>query len=243
VTGTRLLVVASVQAELAAIGRGMTAARTAGPGLNAPAAGPATMAAGSPASAAAYRSTAVILIEGGVGMAAAAAATMAALHRHADDPFSGVISAGIGGGIGVPVGGLALATLSIAADLGADSPDGFLSLDDLGLGSSTVECDADLVARLADRLPEAVRGAVLSVATVTGTTEGLSALQTRHPDAVAEAMEGFGVATAARLAGVPFAEVRSMSNVVGPRDRDAWRIPDALKALERVGAALATLGE
>jgi futalosine hydrolase len=54
-------------------------------------------------------------------------------------------------------------------------------------------------------------------------------------------MEGFGVASAAARVGVPFAEVRAVSNVVGPRDRTAWRIADALAALERVGAALATL--
>ena len=34
-------------------------------------------------------------------------------------------------------------------------------------------------------------------------------------------MEGFGVATAAALAGVPFAELRTISNAIGPRDRGA----------------------
>jgi futalosine hydrolase len=201
------------------------------------------MAAGSPASTAAHPTAAeVIVVETGVGMAGAAAATTAALHRHADEPFTGIVCAGIGGGIAVPVGAVALGTLSIAADLGAESAEGFLSLDDLGLGSSTVECSGDLVARLGGRLPDAVRGAILTVATVTGTADRLGVLRARHPDAVAEAMEGFGAATAARLSGVPFVEVRAVSNVVGPRDRDAWRIPDALAALERVGVALATLG-
>ena len=41
--------------------------------------------------------------------------------------------------------------------------------------------------------------------------------------------------------GIPFAEVRTISNLVGPRDRAAWRIGDALAALRDVGAALATL--
>ncbi|WP_461031047.1 phosphorylase family protein, partial [Streptomyces sparsus] len=53
----------------------------------------------------------------------------------------------------------------------------------------------------------------------------------RHPGAVAEAMEGFGVAQAAAAQGVPVLEVRAVSNAVGPRDRAAWRIPDALDAL------------
>ncbi len=178
----------------------------------------------------------------GVGMAAAAAATAASLQR--EGPVDGVVCVGIGGGIDVPLGGVALATASVAADLGAEAPDepgGFLSLDQLGFGSSTVECDATLVQKLRQRLPEAVPGKILTVATVTGTAARVTQLRQRHPDAVAEAMEGFGVACAAAHAGVPFAEVRAVSNVVGPRDRAAWRIPDALAALSRVGAVLATL--
>ena len=54
-------------------------------------------------------------------------------------------------------------------------------------------------------------------------------------------MEGFGVATAAADHGVPFVEIRTISNLVGPRDRSAWRIDLALAALTRVGKALATL--
>ncbi len=44
-------------------------------------------------------------------------------------------------------------------------------------------------------------------------------------------MEGFGVAEAAVLHGLPVLEVRAVSNPVGPRDRAAWRIGDALAAL------------
>ena len=66
-------------------------------------------------------------------------------------------------------------------------------------------------------------------------------LRQRHPNAVGEAMEGFAVATAAAHAGLPFAELRAVSNAVGPRDRAAWRIPDALAALERAAAALVSV--
>ncbi len=44
-------------------------------------------------------------------------------------------------------------------------------------------------------------------------------------------MEGFGVAEAAAAHGVPVLELRTVSNAVGPRDRDAWRIGAALGAL------------
>jgi futalosine hydrolase len=51
-------------------------------------------------------------------------------------------------------------------------------------------------------------------------------------------MEGFGVAEAAAAAGLPVAEIRAVSNAVGPRDRAAWRIGEALAALTRAFAAV-----
>ncbi|WP_442950188.1 phosphorylase family protein, partial [Paenibacillus sp. 1-18] len=56
----------------------------------------------------------------------------------------------------------------------------------------------------------------------------------------AEAMEGYGVAVAANKLGLPVMEIRTISNAVGPRDRAAWRIKEALQALE---AAFSTLTE
>jgi futalosine hydrolase len=50
-------------------------------------------------------------------------------------------------------------------------------------------------------------------------------------------MEGAGVAAAAARHGVPVAELRAISNLVGPRERDAWQIPRALDALGRAVAA------
>jgi futalosine hydrolase len=66
---------------------------------------------------------------------------------------------------------------------------------------------------------------------VTGTADRAALLAQRHPGAVAEAMEGFGVAEAAAAHEVPVAEIRAVSNAVGPRDRAAWRIGEALAAL------------
>ncbi|RQX16776.1 futalosine hydrolase, partial [Micromonospora chalcea] len=87
-------------------------------------------------------------------------------------------------------------------------------------------------------LPGAAVGTVLTVSTVTGTAASTAALAQRHPDAVAEAMEGYGVAVAAAQAGVPFAELRTVSNPIGPRDRSAWRMREAFAALTSAAAAL-----
>ncbi len=62
----------------------------------------------------------------------------------------------------------------------------------------------------------------------------------RFPAAVAEDMEGFGVALACALARVPVTIVRGISNRVGERDPKTWRIPAALAAARR--RVLAELG-
>lgn len=181
----------------------------------------------------------------GVGAAAAAARTarLVALAEAAGRPYRAVLSAGIAGGFPdrAPVGAIVLAARSVAADLGADSPDGFLTLDALGFGTTILDADAALLAALRAALPDTVVGDVLTVNTVTGTAERAKALAGRYPAATAEAMEGYGVACAAAGAGLPFMELRTISNPVGPRDRQSWRIGDALRALTAAAKHLATL--
>jgi futalosine hydrolase len=170
----------------------------------------------------------------GVGPAAAAAGTATALTAGAaaGEPYHLVVSAGIGGGFvgAVPVGGTVLATEIVAADLGAEGADGFTPVTDLGFGRVAHLPPEDLVADVAKAV-DAVTGPVLTVSTVTGTAERAAELAARRTGAVAEAMEGFGVAEAAAAHGLPVLELRTVSNAVGPRDRAAWRIPEALHAL------------
>lgn len=187
----------------------------------------------------------------GVGPAAAAAETALALAAAARSgaPYGLAVSAGIGGGFAgrAGVGDLVVATAMIAADLGAETPEGFLGVDELGFGPARIPADG----RWADRLTEALRaaglpvrrGAVLTVSAATGTAETAGRLAAQHPDAAAEGMEGFGVATAARRLGTPAIEIRAISNRVGPRDRSAWRIEEALERLAAACAALASLTE
>jgi futalosine hydrolase len=184
----------------------------------------------------------------GVGPAAAAAGTarLLALAEAAGTPYRSVISAGIAGGIPgrTPVGATVLGVRSIAADLGAETPDGFLPIDELGFGSAVIPADEALVEALREALTAdggsvaggPVLGDILTVSTVTGSAASGAGLAARFPSAVAEAMEGYGVACAAGGATVPFAEVRTISNLVGPRDRTSWRIREALAALTAAAA-------
>ncbi len=52
----------------------------------------------------------------------------------------------------------------------------------------------------------------------------------RFPRALLEDMEGFGVALACRLAGVPLRIIRGVSNEAGDRRRERWRVHEALEA-------------
>lgn len=203
----------------------------------------------------------VDVLVGGVGPAAAAAATGTALATAslretspadavagASAPYDLVVSAGIGGGFapGAPLGSLVVSAAIVAADLGAQTPDGYLAVEELGFGRSVHRVPEALTRPLADALAGAglpcTVAPVLTVSTVTGTARRAAELAERHPGAAAEAMEGFGVAEAAAAYGVPVVEVRAVSNAVGPRDRAAWRIGEALAALREAFGRLAGTG-
>jgi futalosine hydrolase len=183
-------------------------------------------------------------VAGGVGPAAAAscAATALTAAGGAGEPYALVVSAGIGGGFGTagdpgaPVSTV-LADSIVAADLGAQTGSGFAAVTELGFGTTEHRPPEGLVRALGEATG-AVSGTVLTVSTATGTAGRADELATRHPGAAAEAMEGFGVAEAASAHGVPILEIRTVSNRVGPRDRDAWRIPEALAALRTTCAQL-----
>jgi futalosine hydrolase len=83
-----------------------------------------------------------------------------------------------------------------------------------------VEPDAALLASARRLLPDAH---VMPIATA-GRVGGGAVCEV-------EAMEGFGVLSAAARAGVPALEVRAVSNAVGESDRARWRIDEALAQL------------
>ena len=77
-------------------------------------------------------------------------------------------------------------------------------------------------------------GQVLSVAAASEDEARAAARASRHPDAVAEEMEGFAVALAAQRFGVRLTIVRGISNVAGDRDQSRWRLREALTAARAV---------
>ncbi|WP_340020452.1 futalosine hydrolase [Paenibacillus sp. FSL H3-0457] len=249
----RVLIVTAVDAEKDAVLRGLGDTAAEHFDVIAAGVGPASAAAGTAATLA-YAVAAASTRALAQGSTAPSPSDVAQASATSDGPgplagavspaYMLVISAGIGGGFPgrADVGSLVVADAMVAADLGSQTPDGFLSVDELGFGSSIVAADAELAARLRHELQRAglavSGGTAVTVSTATGTAETAAELLRRVPDAAAEGMEGFGVATAAQQFGVPALELRAISNAVGPRDRDAWRIKDALDALQAASSIL-----
>lgn len=82
------------------------------------------------------------------------------------------------------------------------------------------------------------RGPCVTLSQVTGTAEEARALEARW-GALAESMEGAACAHICALYGIPFLEVRGISNLVGDRDRRRWDVTGA--AAEAVDAVSTVL--
>jgi len=73
----------------------------------------------------------------------------------------------------------------------------------------------------------------LTVAGVTGTQARARLLKQKY-QAHIENMEGFALAYVCTLAQIPFLEIRTISNLVGTRDKKYWNINLALKKLNLI---------
>lgn len=151
----------------------------------------------------------------GVGPVEAAARTAIVL---ATEPVTAVLHVGIAGSRTFEEAFLAIGTEAVYCD--ADDPK-WIEL--------SVSPDAGLVDAARRALPDARTEPIGTSARVGGTS-----------GCEIEAMEGYAVLRAAKLAGIPAVEVRAVSNAVGEPDRSRWRFAEAKDAL---AAALPRLVE
>lgn len=169
----------------------------------------------------------------GFGPVAAAARTALLLGRDRPDR---VLVVGIAGAIddAIPLGSAqrfaAVACHGIGAGSAADfAPAGVLGWPHWpGDGGSppigdTLPLDVHAVAGAAGPL-------LLTVCAASGSAADVAERRRLFPAAAAEDMEGFGVALACRLHGVPCAIIRGISNVAGDRDTSRWATAEALAA-------------
>ena len=126
--------------------------------------------------------------------------------------------------------------------VGAGEGDAFSGPTELGFpqwpGSpehDTPPIEEELALHVPDATPDELRAPLLlSTCAASAGADEAQRRRRRYPDAVAEDMEGFGVALACALERVPLCVVRGISNEVGDRDGRHWRIPAALAASRRV---------
>lgn len=144
-----------------------------------------------------------------------------------------IVVCGVGGaypGAGLNVGDVASASSETYGDLGATSSDGFLDMR--ALGFPTVAGPEPHYNELPLQVfPTNRRVRFVTMNTCTGTDEGAREIEARTGGAV-ENMEGAAVAHVALLSGIPCGEVRGISNLVGNRDRNSWRLEEAAEAAE-----------
>jgi futalosine hydrolase len=143
----------------------------------------------------------------GIGPVEAAASTALAL---AGRPPTALLHVGIAGGRGIPVPQLVIGSEAVYEDALIG-----------GLVAARVHPDPRLVDAARRALPDARVLPIGTSARVGGTS-----------DCEVEAMEGFAVLRAAKLAGVPAVEVRAVSNEIDEPDRGRWRFDEALAALD-----------
>ena len=98
--------------------------------------------------------------------------------------------------------------------------------DDAAAIGDVLPCAAAVGGPPAESAADLLLTACAASATVADVRDRLAAF----PAAAAEDMEGFGVAAACRLAGVPLDIVRGISNAAGDRDPARWRVTAALEA-------------
>jgi len=81
-------------------------------------------------------------------------------------------------------------------------------------------------------------GLLLTACAASANAADVSDRRRLFPAAAAEDMEGFAVALACRLAGIPLDIVRGISNDAGDRDQARWQVPAALEAAAAVARRL-----
>ena len=121
------------------------------------------------------------------------------------------------------------------AELGAEDGDAFLSIHDLQLlGENDFPFEGGLLVNTGPpSLPPLARlrdVTGITVNTVHGSERSIASVRERY-DPEVESMEGAAFMYASLIAGVPFAQVRAVSNVVERRNRAAWKIDEAIRAL------------
>ena len=214
----RILLVAATDAEIAPIVANLAHRETRGPRTRA------------------YRTDRhdVDVLIAGIGMVPTAVWTARAL---AVDRYDAAFNAGVCGSFDAAL--LPGTVVHVISDrfpeVGVEDGEALLTLEQVGLPAEVEAVGSRPPASAAlDALPR-VRG--ITVNTVHGCERSIENVRRRFNPQV-ETMEGAAFMYACSVAGVPFAQVRAVSNIVEPRNRASWKLSEAIDALGRTMGAI-----
>lgn len=173
----------------------------------------------------------LVLVETGVGKVNAAVAAVLTIEMWQP---SLLLLTGIAGAYpssGLSPLDLALATEEIYGDEGSMTEESWLTPRDMDTTYLVTEkgpfhhrfplfCPDSLV-------PSIPRGLFITLSAITGKEERAKELEALFPGALCENMEGAAVAHVATFYRTPLMEVRAVSNMVGKRERDKWKVEEA----------------
>jgi futalosine hydrolase len=195
----------------------------------------------------------VCLTHGGIGKAAAAAATITLLHYCRPEAL---LLFGCGGAYphsGLEIGDLALADTEIFGDEGVATPDGFADLVAMELPMRQGDeplfniwptdrqlqefAQPALLELAATQGIKLAAGSFVTVSTCTGTAARAIHIEQRT-GGICENMEGAAVALACRQLSVPLLEIRGISNLVEDRDTSRWDLAAGMSVAQQAVISL-----
>lgn len=196
----------------------------------------------------------VVLLHCGAGKAAAAASVTSLLEMFHPSSLIVFGCAGAYPGSSLAVGDLALATEEIYGDEGSLTPEGFRDLEFLGLPLvernglrffNRFPVDPSLLKKARTFLEQAstetgrtlVTGPFVTVSTCSG-TDAAGREMAERTGGICENMEGAAAAQVCALHGVPYLEVRGISNLAENRDLSRWDLKKGAEIAQRALSAL-----
>jgi futalosine hydrolase len=176
----------------------------------------------------------IVVLTTDVGMVATAAWCSGVMSN---ESFDLALNFGVCGSFdrGLEAGRVVHVVSDRLAELGAEDGDSFLAIDDLQLPAEHEFINANPPAIDAlSRLP-AVSG--ITVNTVHGNERSIAAIVARCAPQV-ESMEGAAFMFACQIHGLPFAQVRAVSNMVERRNCGGWKVMEAIANLNDAAVAI-----
>ena len=163
----------------------------------------------------------------GVGMVATAAWCSRAL---AQTPYDLALNLGVCGSFDsfIEPGTVVHVVKDRLAELGAEDGDQFRTIEDLQLPGQAEFVNFDPPSNPGIEQLPSVAG--ITVNSVHGNERSIALVTGRFNPQV-ESMEGAAFMFACRLSGVPYAQVRAVSNAIERRNRGQWKVPEAIDAL------------